>query len=104
MGEDANKLAEKIGIVVQGGQVTIHTVNLDQSDAVPKPTEPNELPVCPYRGLFAFQEEHAEFFCGRDLFIQELVRAVEIKPLVAVVGASGSGKSSLVFALSLIHI
>lgn len=97
MGE-SDKLAEKIGIVVQGGQVTIHTVNLGQSEATPKSAEPNELTDCPYRGLFAFQEEHVEFFFGRDVFTKSLVQAVETKPLVAVVGASGSGKSSLVFA------
>jgi ABC-type multidrug transport system fused ATPase/permease subunit len=51
------------------------------------------IPECPYRGLFAFQEEHAEFFFGRSTFINDLVQAVKIKPLVAVVGASGSGSS-----------
>ena len=104
MGEDANKLAEKIGIVVQGGQVTIHAVNLGQLDAAPKLAEPDELSSCPYRGLFAFQEEHADFFFGRDLFIRDLVRAIEMKSLVGVVGASGSGKSSLVFAGLLPHL
>lgn len=71
--------------------------------------ETDSIPTCPYRGLLAFQEKHAEFFFGRDAFIndvvedgavvrQGLVQAVKTKPLVAVVGASGSGKSSLVFA------
>jgi uncharacterized protein YjbI with pentapeptide repeats len=95
---ESDKLAEKIGIVVQGGQVTIHTVSLGQAEtALPNPA-PTELLDCPYRGLFAFQEEHVEFFFGRDIFTQGLVQAVQTKPLVAVVGASGSGKSSLVFA------
>jgi WD40 repeat protein/energy-coupling factor transporter ATP-binding protein EcfA2 len=57
----------------------------------------DDLP-CPYRGLFAFQEKDARFFFGREHFIERLVTAVERKPLVAVIGASGSGKSSLVFA------
>ncbi|HKG25846.1 MAG TPA: hypothetical protein VKB09_09375 [Thermomicrobiales bacterium] len=30
-----------------------------------KPIEPNQ-DVCPYRGLQAFDEEHAEFFFGRE--------------------------------------
>ena len=58
----------------------------------------NSLPECPYQGLFAFQEEQAKFFFGRSEFINDLVQAVRKQPLVAVVGASGSGKSSLVLA------
>jgi tetratricopeptide (TPR) repeat protein/energy-coupling factor transporter ATP-binding protein EcfA2 len=63
-----------------------------------KPDDMALILACPYRELFAFQEEHAEFFFGRSTFINDLVQAVKTKPLVAVVGASGSGKSSLVFA------
>jgi hypothetical protein len=43
-------------------------------------------------------EEDAPFFCGRDDAIRELVAKVQAHVFVAVVGASGSGKSSLVFA------
>ncbi len=56
------------------------------------------IPPCPYRGLFAFREEDAHLFKGREQFTQRLLRAVKTKPLVAVVGSSGSGKSSVVFA------
>jgi len=54
--------------------------------------------VCPYRGLRPFREEDAPFFFGRDKFTGDLVQAVETHSLVAVVGASGSGKSSVVRA------
>ena len=62
--------------------------------------EPSELraSICPYRGLEPFREEDAPFFCGRDDAINELVAQVEVNNFVAVVGPSGSGKSSLVFA------
>nr|MDZ7997706.1 hypothetical protein [Aulosira sp. DedVER01a] len=53
---------------------------------------------CPYQGLFAFKKEDAPFFFGRENFIQTLVNAVQAKPLVAVVGNSGIGKSSVIFA------
>jgi WD40 repeat protein len=53
---------------------------------------------CPYRGLSAFREEDSELFFGREQTIDELITAVSKKPLVAIVGASGSGKSSVVFA------
>jgi len=56
------------------------------------------IPTCPYRGLFAFREEDAPFFFGRETFTAQLLEAVHRKQLVAVIGASGSGKSSVVFA------
>jgi WD40 repeat protein len=54
--------------------------------------------LCPYRGLFAFREEDAPFFFGRFDFTEKLVEAVANQSLVAVVGPSGIGKSSVVFA------
>ncbi|MFQ5793664.1 MAG: trypsin-like peptidase domain-containing protein [Candidatus Bipolaricaulia bacterium] len=56
------------------------------------------IPPCPYRGLFAFREQDAPFFFGREVFTERLVEAVQKKPLAAVIGPSGSGKSSVVFA------
>ena len=53
---------------------------------------------CPYLGLAAFKEEDAANFFGREFFTQQLVSAINKKQFVALVGASGSGKSSLVFA------
>jgi DNA-binding SARP family transcriptional activator/tRNA A-37 threonylcarbamoyl transferase component Bud32 len=52
----------------------------------------------PYRGLSSFDEADAERFHGRDAVVDELVAAVETRPMVVVVGASGSGKSSVVRA------
>jgi DNA-binding SARP family transcriptional activator len=54
---------------------------------------------CPYRGLFAFQEVDAPFYFGRAAFVDALEEAVKAKQLViAIVGSSGSGKSSALFA------
>jgi WD40 repeat protein len=53
---------------------------------------------CPYRGLYAFREEDQELFFGREQVVSDLTVAVRKKPLVAIVGASGSGKSSVAFA------
>ena len=63
-----------------------------------RPPSPDTRPPCPYRGLFAFREEDAPYFFGRELFTKQLVEAVQDRPLVAVVGPSGSGKSSVIFA------
>jgi energy-coupling factor transporter ATP-binding protein EcfA2 len=54
--------------------------------------------ACPYRGLEPFQAEHAEFFFGREAMVDALVAKVAETRFVAVVGPSGSGKSSLVRA------
>lgn len=52
----------------------------------------------PYKGLRAFQESDSEEFFGRDDLVQRLVETLRQHRLVAVVGPSGSGKSSLVRA------
>ncbi len=62
------------------------------------PTLPPSAPPCPYRGLFAFRDKDAAFFFGREEFTDRLAEMVEARPLVAVIGPSGGGKSSVVFA------
>ena len=54
--------------------------------------------ICPYRGLLYFREEDAPFFFGREAVIDKLLKAAQRQPFVAMVGASGSGKSSVVRA------
>ena len=54
--------------------------------------------VCPYRGLRPFREEDEPFFFGREAFTETLATTLARQPFVAVVGASGSGKSSVVRA------
>ncbi|MBC8876079.1 MAG: SpoIIE family protein phosphatase [Planctomycetes bacterium] len=92
--------------------------NLDEEEAfhrlecgirgiVPGPS-PNEVLYpgeCPYRGLRVFDAEHARFFFGResqiDWMSEHLVEGFGTHRdtrFLAVIGASGSGKSSLVRA------
>ena len=54
--------------------------------------------VCPFRGLLPYREEDAPLFFGRHDDTDRLAEAVAHHPFVAVVGASGSGKSSVVRA------
>ncbi|MDP3179109.1 MAG: CHAT domain-containing protein, partial [Spirochaetaceae bacterium] len=63
------------------------------------------LAFSPYQGLRPFRREHKRFFCGRDVEVGELVSEFEAlvgggkKPrFMMVMGASGSGKSSMVLA------
>jgi formylglycine-generating enzyme required for sulfatase activity len=60
-------------------------------------TETREV-ILPYRGLEVFHEEHAAFFCGRETFSERLLNTTLSRNLIAVVGPSGSGKSSVVQA------
>jgi len=52
----------------------------------------------PYRGLQAFETSHEPFYFGRDRAVGDLRTAMERHRTVAVVGASGTGKSSLLRA------
>ncbi len=54
--------------------------------------------TCPYRGLAPFDEEHAEFFVGRDDDTARVVEKLKTSRFLAVLGPSGSGKSSLLRA------
>jgi hypothetical protein len=60
---------------------------------------PQAQPVpCPYPGLIPYTEAHAELFFGREQETRELLRRVHSLRQLIVIGPSGSGKSSLVFA------
>jgi hypothetical protein len=57
--------------------------------------------LSPFRGLLSFREQDAGLFFGRKRFVDELVekaRRPTTTHVVAVVGRSGSGKSSIVYA------
>jgi DNA-binding SARP family transcriptional activator/WD40 repeat protein/KaiC/GvpD/RAD55 family RecA-like ATPase len=57
-----------------------------------------DSPRAPYLGLEAFGSDDADLYFGREELVAELVTRVASAPLVTVVGASGSGKSSLISA------
>lgn len=52
----------------------------------------------PYQGLRPFQPSDWKYFCGRRTHVAEVMQRLYDNRLVAVVGLSGSGKSSLVRA------
>jgi hypothetical protein len=56
------------------------------------------IPPCPYPGLAYFGPQDASRFFGRDKAIEALVAAVAKRSFTALVGASGSGKSSVLLA------
>jgi eukaryotic-like serine/threonine-protein kinase len=79
------------GRLIQNGQEAPKTGNICR------------WPLSPFRGLNLFSFEHAPIFHGRTKSVGEVLEAMEAqarvgRPFVIVVGASGSGKSSLVQA------
>ncbi|GAA0588939.1 hypothetical protein [Streptomyces crystallinus] len=100
-----------IGPVVQGsGSVTIRAHGiaagrdvhvgafqqfLIQQSAAPRTPAPAR---CPYPGLQPFGEEWEAFFHGRAEERDEVLRRLVRQPVSALVGPSGSGKSSLLYA------
>ncbi|BAY26286.1 diguanylate cyclase [Calothrix sp. NIES-2100] len=53
---------------------------------------------CPYQGLKAFEAEQKEFFFGRKQVVRDILAKLSQKLFVPIIGASGSGKSSVVRA------
>jgi serine/threonine protein kinase/formylglycine-generating enzyme required for sulfatase activity len=49
----------------------------------------------PYRGLYAFEEQHHDLFFGRDAEVRALTERLRSDTFVLLVGDSGVGKSSL---------
>src|SRR5215471_8707161 len=93
------------GGVVQGivgaGKVVVENLNfygLPPSAPSEYPTAQGEIPLCPYPGLLYFGPQDSGLFFGRDAAIAQLEAAVARQTLTVLVGASGSGKSSLVLA------
>jgi WD40 repeat protein/class 3 adenylate cyclase len=58
---------------------------------------PADVP-CPYKGLMRFEAEDSDLFFGREELVSALLARLGDSPFLAVVGPSGSGKSSLVRA------
>lgn len=75
----------------EGGKSFVTTITVD-SDTLPNP----------YKGLRAFQESDTHYFYGRDRLVARLLKQLDqthqLSRFLAVVGPSGSGKSSVVKA------
>ncbi|MDW9589844.1 hypothetical protein GOC31_28550 [Sinorhizobium meliloti] len=59
-------------------------------------TQRRAYPRLPYPGLRSFHRDETDLFFGREASVNEMVRRMAASHFLAVLGASGSGKSSLV--------
>ncbi|QUY45849.1 DUF4350 domain-containing protein [Acaryochloris marina] len=83
--------------VIQGQVVTLSQTKIIQISVDEIKTR-ELIQTSPYKGLDAFErQDHLNFF-GRDQFILGLANEMEQTNLVLLMGASGSGKSSVVKA------
>ncbi len=92
-------LADKAGRPApRGNDLPFDSPRLAPPAVEPPGRDPAAEAASPYPGLAAFTEADADRFFGRRREIRELVAGLRELPLRAIVGASGSGKTSLVLA------
>jgi DNA-binding SARP family transcriptional activator/WD40 repeat protein len=75
-----------------------HDVSLEgarRATPAPRSVSPS---TCPFKGLAFFDRDDAEFFCGRERLVSDLVARLVDSSLVGILGPSGIGKSSLLRA------
>ncbi|MBD2153096.1 caspase family protein [Leptolyngbya sp. FACHB-16] len=63
-----------------------------------KPIQEISENIIPYRGLEPFEKEQADFFFGRQQVVEDIYKTLDYGNFAIVVGASGSGKSSVIRA------
>lgn len=78
--------------------LTRRSAEATDSNTLPRPSVVQSRDVCPYRGLEFFDEAHSDYFFGREELTHRLIDLLHSQSFVAVIGASGSGKSSLIRA------
>ena len=90
-------LAEELGLEPGPELVGLERAILTQDPGLagPLPEVGWHRAGCPYRGLAAYDVDDGEWFFGRGREIAVCLGIVDATGFVAVVGASGSGKSSL---------
>ena len=95
----ARRLASAVGVAGEASarlsyaraEVSESIVTLSEGRTLDAVGEPG---ACPWRGLASYEIEDAPWFAGREHLVAALVSRLASTRLLAVVGPSGSGKSS----------
>jgi hypothetical protein len=85
-----------LGDIVGGDKITTITTTIQIS--VEAITQRTLITTSPYRGLDRFEDRDKDLFFGRDQLIKSLLAQLSASNVLLVLGASGSGKSSVVRA------
>lgn len=92
-------LVAELGLDPGPELVAVEQAILQQDPALLPNRGPGQVSaVCPYRGLLAYDVEDAEDYFGREGDLASCRQSFAAQGVLAVVGPSGSGKSSLVRA------
>ncbi|MCE0487258.1 nSTAND1 domain-containing NTPase [Ornithinimicrobium sediminis] len=91
-------LADELGVDPGPELVATEQAILRQDESLTVPETPVSTSACPYQGLVPYDVDDAESFFGRARQIEEGLDRLAGSGVLAVVGPSGSGKSSLVRA------
>lgn len=95
----AQELPRLIGALLAGGAALAQKLQPEAVDSTQTRAIPSGDPRNPYKALDAFTSADRGDFFGRDDLIAALVeRLTSYPPLLALVGASGAGKSSVMMA------
>ncbi len=108
----AGRQAEALGAIKRAREMLVDELGLDpgrdlvELEAMLLRQDPSLFPVtsaevsatCPYRGLLPFDAADADTFFGREDDVAACVRRLRDTSVLAVIGPSGVGKSSLVRA------
>lgn len=91
-------LVDELGLDSGPDLMRLEALLLRQDPSLNVPVACDISPVCPYRGLLPYGAEHADSFFGREDDVAACLRRLRDSRVLAVVGPSGVGKSSLVRA------
>ena len=91
-------LAEELGLDPSPELAELEELLLRQDPSLRPPQARRVSASCPYRGLLPYAAEHADSFFGREDDVAACLRRLRDSGVLAVVGPSGIGKSSLVLA------
>ena len=75
-----------------------HDASLDGSPSAITAPHGVSMGACPFKGLACFDRADAEYFCGRERLVSDLLARLVESTLVGILGPSGIGKSSLLRA------
>jgi WD40 repeat protein len=98
IGRARRMLRDELGLDPGPELVALEQAILRQDpDLAATDTQPTSS-LCPYRGLLSYETEDADSFFGRDAEVGGCLKLLRERGTLALVGPSGSGKSSLVRA------
>jgi DNA-binding SARP family transcriptional activator/WD40 repeat protein len=91
-------LADEVGLDPGRELVALESLLLRQDPSLSPPEARTVSATCPYRGLLPYGAADADSFFGREDDVAACLRRLRDTGVVAVVGPSGVGKSSLLLA------